>query len=131
MPKTCPDFLNKMFRELTYGEAVIGKNGNLIMTRSEDGRYATVRHFGTLTLWLDFWKEGAEKVIFHYGQSPTDARYINAVFNFFNLHNFSAHYGKTNGWSVYYHGEEPKPTELPYHSKGSFESEVKIAEVRK
>jgi hypothetical protein len=131
MPKSNPDFLVNMLRNLTYGEAEIGKNGKLIITRSEDGRYATVRHFGTLTLWLDFWKEGKDMIVFHYGQGPTDARYLNTVFAHFNLsHTFSAHWGRTNGWSVCYHGEE-KPVELKYYDKGSFESEVKVAEVKK
>jgi hypothetical protein len=99
MPKSNPDFLMKMLHNLESGKIVRGKSGNLEIGKSEDGMRVFVDHFGTRTLELDFYKEGAEKVVYQYGESQTDARYLNTVLMYFNLsHFFDIGYGNTNGW---------------------------------
>lgn len=100
MPSSQPKFLMDMIYNIESGKTVRGKSGNLTIHRSENGQHIKVIHFGTLILHIDFWQDNlADKVVYQYGESQTDARYINCILGYYNLsHLFDIGYGSTNGW---------------------------------
>jgi hypothetical protein len=99
MPSNNPKFLMDMLHNVESGKTVKGKSGNLTITKTEHGRLLLVKHFGTTILEIDFDQIGANKVRYQYGESQTDARYLNCILSHYNLsHFFDIGYGSVNGW---------------------------------
>jgi putative lipase involved disintegration of autophagic bodies len=100
MPSSNPKFLMDMLHRVVDGKTVTGKSGNLIIEKSDNGRFLFVYHFGTLTLKVDFYKDNVtDKVVYQYGESQTDARYLNCILGYYNLSRyFDIGYGSVNGW---------------------------------
>jgi len=100
MPSANPQFLMNMLHKVEDGKEVKGKSGNLTIEKSDNGRFLLVHHYGTLILHVDFHQDSiADKVIYQYGESQTDARYINCILNYYHLSShFDVGYGSVNGW---------------------------------
>jgi hypothetical protein len=99
MPSNNPDFLMKMLHRVESGKLVKGKNGNLQIDKSDNGRFLFVYHFGTLILKVDFNQEESNKVVYQYGESQADSRYLKCILSYYNLaHFYDIGCGPTNGW---------------------------------
>jgi hypothetical protein len=122
MPKANPEFLLKMLDRVEAGKEVRGKSGNLTIEQSDNGRYLLVHHFGTMILHLDFHQdENAEKVIYQYGESQTDARYINTILAYYYLANhFDVGYGSVNGWRFNLLDDDGKVLAKDYRHNGAW-----------
>lgn len=75
-------WLQKMLREVGFGEEVSGKKGSLHISLANDGEFKMF-HFDTLILHMNV----RERKVYSFGgaYSQTDARYINNALYYFNM----------------------------------------------
>lgn len=75
-------WLQKMLREVGFGEEVSGKKGSLHISLANDGEFKMF-HYGTLILHMNV----RERKVYSCGgaYSQTDARYINNALYYFNM----------------------------------------------
>lgn len=90
-------WLQKMLREVGFGEEVSGKKGNLHISLGNDGEFKMF-HFGALILHMNVRERKVYSCDGAYSQ--IDAQYINNALHYFNMSNLFKARIKNNSFEV-------------------------------